>query len=85
MKTFLKKNFNSDSFPKILFIFSLCVLSFIYGFFAFPLKWFPYSLIEDAVLYIDEKIKEPEKPKHYVKSDYATRISVYNETLSSRR
>ena len=45
MKNFLKKYFNPDSLSRILFIFSICALFFLYGFLASRLE-----LLQDTVM-----------------------------------
>jgi hypothetical protein len=77
MKKFLKAKINLDSFPKILFILSLCLISFGYGYLAFMLELFPHSIIRDGILLIDEIISPPEVPWYYVKTDYSTTVPVY--------
>ena len=80
MRAFIKKYVNSKQIPKILFIFSLCALVFSYGFITSYKKWFPYSLVKEAVLYIQEINSEPESRWYYTKTNYTTKIPVYDES-----
>ena len=83
MRKFHNKSNNSNTLAKFLYIISLCVLSFGYGYLAFTHELFPHSIIRDAKLFIDKKIKEPELPYYYVKTDYTTKIPVYDEHSTS--
>ena len=80
MKTFIKKYLNSKQFPKILFVLSLCVLAFSYGFIASYKKWFPYSMIKEAVLYINEINSEPESLWYYTGTEHTTNVPIYDES-----
>jgi len=75
----MKKKIDFDSFPKHLFIISLCFFSLLYGFFAFPLKWFPYTLIQDAITYFNENFDTSQRKWYYVKTDYKTTIPLYDQ------
>jgi len=80
MKKFLKNKIKPGSFPKYLFILSLCFFSLLYGFFAFPLQWFPYALIQNAITYVNENLnQEQSQPYYYVETDYTTTIPVYDK------
>ncbi|HAL66063.1 MAG TPA: hypothetical protein DCP10_10915 [Bacteroidales bacterium] len=80
MKNTSKEKAIFNSLPKTLYILSLCVLSLIYGFFAFPSKWFPYSLIKNAMAYINENFTE--ERYYYAKTESTKTIPVYNENLA---
>lgn len=48
----------------------------LYGFFAFPLKWFPYQLIYDSVFFINEKTS---LPYGIYETEYTSIIPIYDE------
>lgn len=77
MKKILKKKISPDSIPKILFVLSLCILSFFYGYFTLAAGFFPNSLIRDAIsFFIDD---EKGLPWYYVETKSTNLIPVYDE------
>lgn len=78
----IKKIIKSIPFPKLLFIFSICVISLIYGFFAFPLKIFPYSLLRHAILGWQEINTIGVPDWYYIKSERTTEIPIYDDTAT---
>ncbi|MBG0788581.1 MAG: hypothetical protein H0S79_26125, partial [Anaerolineaceae bacterium] len=79
MKTSPDKPNHLKALPKYLFIVSLCIISLIYGFIAYPMEWFPYSLIADATKFYNEAIVGTFTPKYYAQTDYTTIVPVNNE------
>ncbi|MHA1280102.1 MAG: arylsulfotransferase family protein [Candidatus Helarchaeota archaeon] len=77
MRIFSKEKAIFTSLPKTLYILSLCTLTLFYGFFAYPAKWFPYSMIMNAMSYIIENINE--NSYYYFETDYTTTIPIYEE------
>ena len=76
----MKKFINPKQFPKILFILSLCILAFGYGFIASYKKWFPYSLVKEAVLYINNMDSGPDSLWYYTQTGQTKDITIYDES-----
>ena len=77
MRKIFKKVFNPESLPKILFILSLCVLSFAYGYLSLAGGLFPHGLITEAVaFFIDD---EKGLPWYYIKTEATTKIPIYEK------
>lgn len=79
MRKLLKKNLNSNTLPRIMFVFSLCLLCFVYGYLSFAGGLFPHSLIRDAIVFIDENILNPKLPSYLSETDFTVQVPVYNE------
>ncbi|MCB2214154.1 arylsulfotransferase family protein [bacterium] len=72
----LINSFEKIQFSKILFVFSLVAIAMGYGFLAYPLKWFPYQIIQNAVFFMDEKTNPP---NYYYETNYTSNIPIYNK------
>ncbi len=79
MKKLFKKYFNSNTMPRIMFIFSLCLLSFAYGYLSLAGGLFPHSLISETLKFIDENIIGDELPSYLHETDYTTKVPVYDQ------
>jgi hypothetical protein len=79
MKNFLKRTFNPESLPKILFVFSLCVLSFLYGYISLAGGIFPHALISKAFVFIDEQLSKDELPPYLAYTEYTTQVPTYDQ------
>ena len=82
MRKLFKKIFNPESLPKILFILSLCVLSFAYGYLSLAGGLFPHSLITEAVAFIDEQFNKSELPPYLSYTEYTTQVPVYDQNAA---
>ena len=82
MKKLLKKIFNPDSLPRILFVFSLCVLSFFYGYLSLAGGLFPHPLIREAIAFIDEQFNKSELPPYLSYTEYKTQVPVYQQSAA---
>jgi len=82
MRKLINKYINSNSLPKILFIFSLCFLSCAYGYLTNAFEWFPHSLIIDAKYFVEELITKEELSARHVKTNYTEKVPVYIEESS---
>lgn len=79
MRKFLNKHLNSNLLPKILFVFSLCALSFAYGYLAYTRGWFPNSMIREAIGFVKENTNEQKLNGHYVETKHTTMVPLYDE------
>ncbi|QRN84243.1 hypothetical protein JR338_05760 [Chloroflexota bacterium] len=82
MKTSPDKSNRIKELPKYVFVVSLCIISLLYGFIAFPMEWFPFSLLTNAAKTYNELFVESWEKKVYGKTEYTTFIPVYNESLA---
>jgi hypothetical protein len=83
MRKFLKNRINPDSLPKILFILSLCLLSFAYGYISLAGGLFPHALISESIKTIDEWINEPDLPPYLYQTEYLTKVPVYDPAAAN--
>lgn len=81
MKKISKKNANPDLIPKILFVLSLCILSFFYGYFAVAANLFPHELISKAIsFFVDD---EKGLPWYYVEAKSTSLVPIYDEAAAN--
>ena len=69
----------SFSLSKLLFVISLCVISFGYGYVTFASGCFPNTLITETLVFIDEYINRSELPEYLSKTDYIVKVPVHSE------
>jgi len=76
LKKKLLRSIEKLHLPKFLFFISLFTITILYGFFAFPLEWFPFQLINNAVIFINEKTT---LPYGVYETEYTSTIPIYDK------
>jgi hypothetical protein len=74
----IKKIFTLDQLAKTLFVFSLGVLLFCYGFFVNRNQIFPYKLLKQA----NDRFQEIFIKNYYRKTNYVENIPIFNESAA---
>ena len=78
MRKFLRKITDTTTFSKFLFVYSLCALSFAFGYLSLAGHWFPHRLVVKTKDIIEE-IRDPENRGHVVKTDFKKKVLLYDE------
>jgi len=78
MRKFLLKNINQNSCSRILFIYSLCFLSFAFGYLSYADSWFPHRIIVKAITFVQE-IENPKLDGHNLEIDYTKAVPTYDQ------